>query len=610
MNTRPMSYQKREWLKKEIAELIASQVIRPSRSLYAAAPVIVDKKDGTYRLAIDFRKINEHADDFLYPLPKIAEIFDCFAGARWFTTLDLARGFWQIAMDPESIPYTAFMTPFGQYEFLVMPFGLKQAPGWFQLLMNDVLREEIGRICVVYLDDIIIYSKSFDQHIQDVRQILQRIEQAVLQIKLKKCKFFRQRIPFLGHIISEQGIQTDPEKVQAMQELTKPTSLRDVQAIMGLFQYYKSFVKDFTRIAAPIYKVMKKTQPFYWHQKQQQAFSQLKQKMLEAPILAHPDYTKEFILYTDASYSGLGFILCQMGEDQKEHPIAYGGRKLNSAEQNYTITELECLGVVWGVRKNKQFLGQNKFTLITDHKALETLKTQTLPTKRRMTRWILELEQYNYEIRHRQGKKMQHVDFFSRQSEVTTVSFYNKVEYIPPYEELDQSAQQIITILEPAEAAITIEALPILISEDPPIQTLEANDNPRFVLVIICDIEGIYLSQRINPHKPMYLKYQAPCGKVEPGETSKQAACRELYEETGLSVPHRKLKFLINDSEFDCDMYITKLTHEIPERTEPENMSSWLYYSWKVFSKMVREKRTTPSLITFKTEIITCGQNL
>ncbi|MDW0176897.1 MAG: reverse transcriptase family protein, partial [Nitrososphaeraceae archaeon] len=430
MTTRPLGFHKRKWLKNELRELLKAKVIRPSRSPYAAAPVIVEKKDGSYRLAIDYRKINEYSEDFLYPLPKQAEIFDCFAGAEHYTTLDLARGYWQIAMEEGSIPYTAFITPYGQFEFLMMPFGLKQAPGWFQLLMNHVLHEVIGEICVVYLDDIIIYSKTKEQHLKDVKIVLELLHKAVLQIKLKKCKFFKKEIPFLGHIISKEGIKTDPEKIRAMQEMKPPTCLKDVQAILGLFQYYKSFIRDFARIAAPIYKALKRQPKFIWRKEQQEAFETLKRKMTEAPILAHPDYDKPFILYSDDSYSGLGHILAQKGTDDKEHVILYGGRKLQPAEQNYTITELECLGVVWGVRKNKQFLGQNNFLLFTDHKALETLRKQALPSIPRRTRWILELEQYNYTIKHRPGKKMSHVDYLSRYQETYAVSFDDKLEYI------------------------------------------------------------------------------------------------------------------------------------------------------------------------------------
>src|ERR1044072_3318065 len=200
---RPLGFHKREWLRKEIDELLKAGVIRLSRSPYAAAPVIVQKKDGSQRFAVDYREGNQNSDDFLYPLPRIAELFDCFAGAKWFTTLDLARGYWQIAMHPDSIKYTSFITPFGQYEFLVMLFGLKQAPEWFQLLVNDVLRPVIAKTAIVYLDDIIIFLKgTFQDHIRNVMEVFRLIQQATLQIKIKKCKFFQKEIKFLGYKIS------------------------------------------------------------------------------------------------------------------------------------------------------------------------------------------------------------------------------------------------------------------------------------------------------------------------------------------------------------------------------------------------------------------------
>jgi 8-oxo-dGTP pyrophosphatase MutT (NUDIX family) len=599
-----------------------------------------------------------------------------------------------------------------------MSFGLKQAPGWFQLLMNHVLHEVIGEICVVYLDDIIIYSKTKEQHLKDVRRVLELLHKAVLQIKLKKCKFFQKEIPFLGHIISKEGIKTDPEKIRAMQEMEPPKCLRDVQAILGLFQYYKSFILDFARIAAPIYKALKRQPKFIWEKEQQEAFETLKRKMTEAPILAHPDYDKPFILYSDASYSGLGHILAQKGNDSKEHVILYGGRKLQPAEQNYTITELECLGVVWGVRKNKQFLGQNNFLLFTDHKALETLRKQALPSIPRRTRWILELEQYNYTIKHRPGKKMSHVDYLSRYPDSYAVSFDDKISYINDdctnweqpiqeepsrWEEMNftysgrwQQCQQkswnpkyyqqngacyqeghhthyyckkckfcfnpngwwkkpteedpcdcnkiiedpdeifyeepwnpnygsenawwepTITVQEKKVTTVTKVPLattpwwevPIMVSEEDRMDHSQQVEplGPTFALLILYDETGIYMSQRINPKKPMYLNYQVPGGKVDKEENGRQAAHRECYEETGLSIVHRKIKFLVNDPDYNCDIYYSKLTEEVPMRTEPEEMGSWLHYPWKTFEKMAKGNRTTPSLTKYRELIVkTCA---
>jgi 8-oxo-dGTP pyrophosphatase MutT (NUDIX family) len=318
----------------------------------------------------------------------------------------------------------------------------------------------------------------------------------------------------------------------------------------------------------------------------------------------------------------LGYILAQFKEEtQKEHPVQFGGRKLNSAEQNYTITELECLGVVWGVRKNKQFLRQNKFTLITDHRALETLRKQALPSIGRRVRWILELEQYNYKIKHRPGKKMAHVDFFSRNINNVEgkkqVSFEG-IEIIP---ETEYSWKPIITVNETPQKAKWVSEDPILCNSpwwEVPIMVSEEErmdhssqpiGPPKYVLIIVHDGEGIYMSQRLHSEKPMYLKYQVPCGKTEPGETGIQAACRELYEETALSAPHRKIKFLINDPDFDCDLYYVKMTEEIPERTEPLNMGPWMWYPWESFYKMAEENRLTPSLVKYKDQILKIVSN-
>src|ERR1044071_4233889 len=315
--------------------------------------------------------------------------------------------------------------------------------------MNDVLRPVIAKIAVVYLDDIIIFSKeTLQDHIRDVKKVFSLIQQATLQIKIKKCKFFQREIKFLGHKISQEGISTDPEKIEAMQRLPTPRNLKDVQSVLGLFQYYRNFVKDFARIAGPIYLALKRDH-FQWGPDQDRAFNFLKQAMVKAPILAHPDYEKEFILYTDTSYTGLGFILAQLDEQGQEHPIRYGGRKLQPAERNYTITDLECLGIVWGIRKNAQFLGQNKFKLITDHKALETLRKQDLPLTARRTCWILELEQYNFNIEHRKGKKIAHVDAISRipYNEAPVVSGPLRVTFEEP-EETPKNSPGIVTIIE------------------------------------------------------------------------------------------------------------------------------------------------------------------
>src|ERR1044071_4994682 len=335
--------------------------------------------------------------------------------------------------------------------------------------------------------------------------------------------------------------------------------------------------------------------------------------MTETPILAHPDYEKEFILYTDASYTSLGFILTQLDEQGREHPVRYEGRKLQPAERNYTITDLECLGIVWGVRKNVQFLGQNKFKLITDHKALETLRKQELSLTARRTRWILELEQYNFDIEHRKGKKIAHVDAISRipYNEAPVISGPLRVTF---EEEPERRNLPGIVAVEERDDYVTL-CDPLGLAtvpwwEEPPLVKLANKEDealfiletePDYVLTILYNEERIYMSQRKNPKKPIYLKYQVPCGKVDPRESSLQVAWRETKEETDLALPAKRFQFLGNDEDFNCDMYaVHLLPHEVPQRTEPQNMTVWMYYPWTVWYKMAQQGRTTPSLTKFR----------
>src|ERR1043165_5253706 len=420
---RPFNPEKRTALQKEVDDLVSAGVIRPSKSIYASAPVLVKKKDGTWRLAIDYRRINQESEDFPYPLPLIRELFNAFYGAQCYSSIDLARGYWQIGMDPESVQYTAFVTQWRQFEFLVMPFELKQAPGWFQLLMNEVLRPVLGKCAVVYLDDVIIFSRNPKQHVKDVIQVLELIRQAHLQVKLRKCEFFKKAIKFLGYRISGEGIQTNEDKVKAMREVSAPTNIREVQSVMGLFNYYQLFVPNFSTIARPIYALIKKDQEFYWEPEQEQALEILKKKMTEALILIHSDFGAPFFLYTDASYIGFGYILAQE-RNGKEYSVAYGSKRTLPAERNYSVTDLEGAALVWAVEQNRHYFNmRTPITIITDHKALATWFTQELPENHRRARWILKMSQYNFKIKHCQGRSLAHVDYLSRNPILKIVSF-------------------------------------------------------------------------------------------------------------------------------------------------------------------------------------------
>ena len=344
-------------------------------------------------------------------------MLNSFRSAKWFTTLDLASGYWQVEMHSEDIEKTAFITPFGLYEFLVMPFGLSYAPGTFQRLMNHVLQEYLGRFVAVYLDDVIIYSNgTFEQHLDYLHQVFETLRRACLKLKIKKCFFCFPNIHFLGHVVGRDGIRPDPEKIEKVKNYPVSINLIQLRATLGLFSYYRKFIKDFSRIARPINNLLKKDIPFKWTQKQQTAFEQLKEMLIKSPVLVYPDFEQPFILYTDASGTGLDAVLSQLQDDGKEHVIAYASRSLNQAEQNYSVTDQECLAIVWAIEYFHYYLELQPFEVVTDHSALKWLKTSKI-LKGRRARWMMKLQQYGFTIRHRPEKINTNADALSRMYE-------------------------------------------------------------------------------------------------------------------------------------------------------------------------------------------------
>jgi len=404
---------KKVFIENEIQDMEKRGIIRKSKSPWASPVVIVDKKDGTQRFCVDYRGLNKITKIDRYPLPRIDELLETFRTAHWFTTLDLASGYWQVEMNEADKEKTAFVTHKGLYEFNVMPFGLCNAPGTFQRLMNFVLQDFLGKFVAVYLDDIIIYSRTFEQHIDHLKLVFEALRTATLKIKLKKGFFCFPNIAFLGHIVGRNGISPDPAKVEKIMNFPEPTNLKELRGALGLFSYYRKFVKDFSRIAKPLLMLLKKDTPFEWNTKQQNAFDYLKKKLMEAPILQYPDFSKPFLIYTDASGTGLGAVLSQLNDEEKECVIAYASRSLNKAECNYGITDQECLAVVWAVKHFEQYLGLLPFKIITDHSALKFLQTADMPSGRR-ARWIMYLQQFKFEIIHRPGKDNKNADALSR----------------------------------------------------------------------------------------------------------------------------------------------------------------------------------------------------
>ncbi|CAB5107645.1 unnamed protein product [Rhizophagus irregularis] len=316
-------------------------------------------------------------------------------------------------MTEEDKEKTAFICSQGLYEYNVMPFGLKNAPGTFQRLMDEILKEYIGEFVIVYLDDIMIYSKNFEEHVEHIDKVLNKLRENNLIVELKKCKFGERNIEFLGHIVGRDGLKPDVKKVEKIKEIKIPETVTQVRSFLGLCSYYRRFIKNFAKIAKPLYHLVKKDVPFEWTERQQEAFEELKIRLMEKPVLDYPNFEKEFILITDVSGEGLGAVLSQKNEENKEFVIAYASRSLIGAEKNYAITELECLAIFWGIKHFHKFLAERKFIVITDHSALKGLMNAKVPTGRRV-RWVMELQQYDFKVIHRSGKENKNADALSR----------------------------------------------------------------------------------------------------------------------------------------------------------------------------------------------------
>ena len=407
------SYQNQLFIKEEIQRLLKAGLVVPSKSQWTSPVVVVEKKNGKKRLCVDYRKLNNVTKKDCYPLPRIDDMLETLSGAQWFSSLDLASGFWQVELEQKDREKSTFITRFGTYEFTVMPFGLCNAPATFQRLMDTVLRDILWQFVVVYIDNINIGSKTFEEHLTHLEQVFERLEKAGLKLSPEKCFFFKDEIPFLGHVVSRTGIHTDPEKLKVIKEFPVPKDLTQLRGFIALASYYRKFVKNFSSIVEPLNRLLKKNVHYVWGDDQHDAFERLKMCLMTPPILTYPNFERPFILYTDASTFALGAILAQKDERKKEGVIAYASRTLHKHERNYGVTELECLAVVWAVRHFHHYLHGQKFTVITDHAALKYLLKMTNPVGK-LGRWLMTLNGYDLEIINRPGKQHSNVDSLSR----------------------------------------------------------------------------------------------------------------------------------------------------------------------------------------------------
>ena len=405
-----------------VQEMIDQGVVQPSRSPWASPIVLVKKKDGGTRFCVDFRRWNAITKQDVFPLPRIDDTLDLLSSAKYFTTLDLASGYWQVRMAAESQEKTAFATYSGLYEFTVMPFGLCNAPATFQRLMETVLAGLARKTSMEYIDDILVFSKTFEEHLTHLEQVFSRLRQAGLRLKPKKCTFAQSKVEYLGHMVTREGIEVDPKKVQAVQNFPQPNNLKTLRSFLGLASYYRRFIPNFSKEASPLHSLTRKDAPFVWTPTCQRAFDKLKQLLTNAPVLAFPDFERDFILETDASGEGLGAVLAQKHGDGAVRPVAFASRTLQPHEKNYGATELEALGVVWAAKHFRPYLYGHHCDLFTDHEALKSLLNTPQPSGK-LARWGISIQELDLSIQYRPGKKNSNADALSR--------FPNSEETIP-----------------------------------------------------------------------------------------------------------------------------------------------------------------------------------
>ena len=344
----PIAMKHYQWVKDEIENLLAAKVICNSRSSWSAPIIVVPKGDGGKHLVIDYRALNKVTRKFTWPMPKVEDIFSKLNGATYFTTLDLQAGYHHIPLDKPSIPKTAFNSSFRKYEYVKVPFGLAQVPAYFQELMIGILKD--FNFAIAYLDDIIIFSKTPQEHLSHIRKVFEKLKSANLSMEKSKCNFFSKEIQHLGHILSATGIRPLPSKTHAIQHMQPPTTPKQVQAFLGLVGYYRKFIKGFAKIAKPLTLITRQQVKFEWTPVHHTAFLHLKEAIVQAPILHYPNPDKKYIVYTNASDNACGVQLSQE-HDGTEFPIAFLLHTFTETQRKWSTTEQEAYGIYYTITK-------------------------------------------------------------------------------------------------------------------------------------------------------------------------------------------------------------------------------------------------------------------
>ena len=403
----------------KIEEMLKNNIISHSRSPYNAPLIPIVKKDSTIRVVLDYRALNEKIVSDTYPMPNISEIFHSLGKSKYFTSLDLRQGYYQLALDEESRPCTAFNTSKGKFEFLVTPMGIKDAPAGFQRAINSVMYGLASVRC--FLDDILILGSTKDEHLANLRKVIERLHNAQLSIKISKCRFFETSLKFLGHIISETGLSPDPAKIEAIKKMKQPTTVKEIQGFLGLVGFYRKFIRNFSKIALPLTNLVKgknikgaRTSPkIHWNDEAEKSFQTLKTILTEEVILKFPDFNKIFEISCDASDFSIGGALHQRDDNGSLRPIMFFSQKLSKAQRNYSTVERECYAIIQSLRAARPIVYGYPIIVTSDHRPLIWVISKTKPTGR-LSRWQVELMDYNLTIKFIDGKLNSVADALSR----------------------------------------------------------------------------------------------------------------------------------------------------------------------------------------------------
>lgn len=425
-----MSEAEKVWFDDAVPKLHDADVVEPALdnegtpSPYASSPWIVNKKEpDSFRFTVDFREVNAHTMRDAYPLPDPAKCLNSFAGSRYFTALDLTSGYWQIPIHPDSRKYTAFRTSgssrkhaCAHYQYKRMPMGLTNACAHFQRVMSYILIPTCGGFVVIYLDDVVIHSATFEEHLQHLRKVFAVILAAGLKLKERKCFFAARAIKYLGHIVSSEGTHVDPEKTAAIRHFPTPHDRTSVRSFLGMVGYYAHFLPDYATMSAPLHKLTGHLTTFEWGEAQQQAFDRLKDALISPAVLRQPDYTKTFMLSTDWSQTAIGAVLSQLDQScdpPREYPVAFASRLCSLPESRYAPQKGECLALVWAVQKFRPYLHGRDFEVYTDHHSLRWLLTSQLKSAQ-LWRWVMQLQEYRFVVHYRKGVDNVVADALSR----------------------------------------------------------------------------------------------------------------------------------------------------------------------------------------------------